>query len=71
LGACSTYARKTVGNLVKVIVESEKLGSLRGLSKQYTGKVLHKGLLRITPAKWVGKVSPRPILIIHGEKMRW
>lgn len=30
--------------------------------------MLHKELLRITPTKWVGKVSPRPILIIHGEK---
>ena len=68
LGACPTYTRKTVGNLVKVIVESGKLGSLRGLSKQYTEKMLRKELLRITPTKWIGKVSPRPILIIHGEK---
>ncbi len=68
LGACPAYTKETMKEFVKVIVESGRMGSLRGKTETYATKKVYEDVLKLMPTKWIGKISPRPVLIVHGEK---
>lgn len=66
-GACPTYDDEEAKLIVKTITMAGKAEAIKGLSSEYVEKELYKELLIVEPSKWIGKISPRPILIIHGE----
>ena len=67
VGACPTYDEKEAKLIVKAITMAGEAEVIKGLSRDYVEKELCKELLIVEPSKWIGKISPRPILIIHGE----
>ncbi len=47
---------------------AKKFGILRITNAKKTVKQLRTDLQELTPLHWVGKISPKPILIVHGDQ---
>ncbi len=54
--------------IVEGIKYLEKIGILRITDIKKNLKELRNDLPQLTPLNWAGKISPRPVLIVHGDQ---
>ncbi|MEM2540791.1 MAG: alpha/beta hydrolase [Candidatus Methanomethylicia archaeon] len=65
LGACPAIINNTLFR--SIFEHARKHGTLRGIENMDMNSLIEK-LREMEPIKWIDKISPRPLLIIHGGK---
>jgi putative redox protein len=66
--SCSSPSDLTKMRVIEEGVKyAKKSGILRITNVEKTRKELRTDLQKLNPLNWAGKISPRPVLIIHGD----
>ncbi|MEM2304680.1 MAG: PhoPQ-activated protein PqaA family protein, partial [Candidatus Methanomethylicia archaeon] len=63
--ACPAIINNTLFR--SIFEHARKHGTLRGIENMDMNSLIEK-LREMEPIKWIDKISPRPLLIIHGGK---
>jgi uncharacterized protein len=67
LASCASPAEFSSLRLDELLEQCRSLGTIRDEFFSFSPEEWRNHFLEINPIRWIDKVSPRPLLIIHGE----